>query len=204
MTPEQLAQALEGRRRGLSFQTVAATLKVDESEVRAAVTDALALMPHDMDAEQERALSFSRIDRMLTGVWPKAVKGDPEAIDRVLRLEEQRARLLGEPERVRDGITTAVEETIAALTIEPEDSALVASIRQVARQIDHAVAFGSSLEATKAMYLLPHLWNGLGKLGATPEAREELKKRAGGINGEGNDKRAKLRALRTQAEKARA
>lgn len=204
MTPEQLAQALEARRRGLAFPSIAATLKVDEQIVRDAVADALTDLPVDVDAQQERALSFSRIDRMLNGVWPRAVKGEPEAIDRVLKLEEQRARLLGEPERVRDGITQAVEETIAALDLETEDAALVASIRQVARQIDHAVAFGSSIEATKAMYLLPHLWNGLGKLGATPEAREELKKRAGGTDGKGNDKRATLHALRSAAQKGRA
>lgn len=204
MTPDQIAQALEGRRRGLTFASLAAVLKEDEQAIRDAVAAALAAMPVDVDAEQERALSFSRIDRMLNGVWPRAVSGEPEAIDRVLKLEEARARMLGEPERVRDGITSAVEETIDALSLETEDAALVASVRQLARQIDHAMSYGSSVEATKAMYLLPHLWNGLGKLGATPEAREELKKRAGGTDGKGNDKRAKLHALRTAAEKARA
>lgn len=203
MTPEQIAQALEGRRRGLAFPAIAATLKVDEQAVRDAVAAALAAQPVDLDVEQERALSFSRIDRMMTGVWPRAVKGEPEAIDRVLKLEEMRARLLGEPERVRDGITSAVEETIDALSVEIEDAALIASVRQLAKQIDHAMSYGSSVEATKAMYLLPHLWNGLGKLGATPEAREELKKRAGGTDGKGNDKRATLHALRSAAQKAR-
>jgi len=204
MKPEQVAQALEGRRRGLSIASIAATLKVDEAVVADAVALALAEVPMHTDVEQERALSFSRIDRMMTGVWPRAVKGEPEAIDRVLKLEEQRARLLGEPERIRDGITTAVEETIDALDLLPEDAAIVASIRQVARQIDHAVAYGASVEATKAMYLLPHLWNGLGKLGATPEAREELKKRAGGADGKGNGKRATLDRLRATAQTARA
>ncbi|QPE04123.1 hypothetical protein IT882_13070 [Microbacterium schleiferi] len=199
-----MQQALEGRRRGLSFASIAAAVKAEESEVREAVAEALAEAPADIDLEQERALAFSRLDRMLSGVWPRAVKGEPEAIDRVLRLEDARARLLGEPERVRDGITSAVEETLAAIETEPADAALIATVRQAARQIDHAVAFGTSFEATKAMYLLPHLWNGLEKLGATPAAREELKKRAEEASGDGNNKRATLHALRTAAKTARA
>ncbi|OAZ40940.1 hypothetical protein A9Z40_03085 [Microbacterium arborescens] len=195
--------ALESRRRGLPIRSIAEDLGVDEATVRDAIALALAEVPMHTDAEQERALSFSRIDAMLQGVWLKAIDGEVDAIDRVLKLEDLRARLLGEPDRIRDGITQAVEASIAALELEPADEALTASVRQLARQIDHAVAFGSSIEATKAMYLLPHLWNGLGKLGATPESREELSKRAGGTDGKGNDKRQKLQALRTAAQAAR-
>lgn len=204
MSPLEVAMAIESRRRGLPIRSIAEDLGYDEVTVRDAVALALAEQPFHTDAEHERALSFSRIDAMLQGVWLKAIDGEVDAIDRVLKLEDQRARLLGEPDRIRDGITTAVEETLEAVETQPADSALVASIRQVARQIDHAVAFGSSVEATKAMYLLPHLWNGLAQLGATPQSREELSKRAGGADANSNSKGAKLRALRSAAEKARA
>lgn len=174
MTKEADAQALEGRRRGLPFAAIAAALGCSVEEAEGAVARALAEAPPETDPEAVRLLDLSRLDRMLQGVWPRAIQGEPAAVDRVVRIQEMRQRLLGEPTRVKDAITDAFEATLKALDTAPADATLIAACRQVARQIDHAVAHGTALEATKALYLLPHLMNGLRELGATPAARAAL------------------------------
>lgn len=40
-------------------------------------------------------LQLERLDRMLLAVWPAASRGSYGAVDRVLRIEERRAKLLG-------------------------------------------------------------------------------------------------------------
>jgi hypothetical protein len=52
-------------------------------------------------AESVRDVELRRLDRMLRGLWNKAVQGDPQAIDRVLKIMQRRAKMLGldEPER---------------------------------------------------------------------------------------------------------
>lgn len=42
-----------------------------------------------------RQRSIERIDRMVLSLWSKAIKGDFQAIDRVVKLMEQEAKLLG-------------------------------------------------------------------------------------------------------------
>ena len=45
--------------------------------------------------EDWRAQELARLDRMQVGLWPQVIKGNHGAIDRVLRIMERRARLLG-------------------------------------------------------------------------------------------------------------
>jgi hypothetical protein len=52
-------------------------------------------------AQELRALEALRLDQMQAALWQQATDGDVRAIDRILRIMERRARLLGldEPER---------------------------------------------------------------------------------------------------------
>ena len=52
-------------------------------------------------AETVRDLELQRLDRMLRALWEAAIHGDPQAIDRVLKIMQRRAKMLGldEPER---------------------------------------------------------------------------------------------------------
>lgn len=157
-----------------TYETIAEQLACTVDEAAELVQAAIAASPVAMDQSPARILELERLDALHRAVWAKALRGDVAAVDRVLRIQEARQRMLGEPTRVKDAITDALEATLGELKTEAADGALIASLRQVARQIDHAVANGTSLEATKAMYLLPHLWNGLRELGATPAARAAL------------------------------
>jgi hypothetical protein len=46
-------------------------------------------------AEKVRVLEVERLDRLMNGVWKRATDGDDFAIDRVLKIMDRRARLLG-------------------------------------------------------------------------------------------------------------
>lgn len=46
-------------------------------------------------ADELRTMEVERLDVMLDGLWDKASKGDTWSVDRVLRIMERRASLLG-------------------------------------------------------------------------------------------------------------
>ncbi len=46
-------------------------------------------------ADELRTMEAERLDRMLEGLWQKAISGDTWSVDRVLNIMERRARLLG-------------------------------------------------------------------------------------------------------------
>lgn len=88
-------QALELRKAGASFDAIARQLGyADKSGAYRAVTRALDGVLNEA-AEELRALDAERLDRLLLAVWQPALGGDHKAMDRALRILEQRARLLG-------------------------------------------------------------------------------------------------------------
>lgn len=67
----------------------------------------------------------------------------------------------------------ATDEAIEAMVwLTPADQSAVAMVRTYAWRIDEAARAGDEQEITKALYLGPHLLNGLRELGGTPAARD--------------------------------
>jgi DNA-binding CsgD family transcriptional regulator len=100
----QLEQkCLELRSAGLSFREIARELKVAPATAYKAVARGLAAVNAGCreQAQELRALEALRLDQMQAALWQQATDGDVRAIDRILRIMERRARLLGldEPER---------------------------------------------------------------------------------------------------------
>lgn len=65
---------------------------------RQAVHDAVKRVLRDLpdeSPEQVKALEMSRLDRLQQGLWPLALNGNQGAIDRILRIMERRAKLMG-------------------------------------------------------------------------------------------------------------
>lgn len=191
---ERDARALELRRAGVSLPRIVA--EVGYANAKAAedgLARALEAQGTTFDPAAVRALELDRLDRLQQAVWVKAIKGDSKAIEQAQKLSEARVRLAGIADRGASVLTEAFDQTVAALALEDEDEALIASGRRIAERIDTAAASGDALAETKALYLLPHLMNILRELGATPAARADLKAQA--KNGD-TEKRAKLQALR--------
>lgn len=96
-TVENVAKALELRRAGLGFEAIGVQLGLKKSQAHRLVVAGLAEARAQVSASADdlRSEELSRLDGMLTGLWPRARKGEVAAVDRVLKIGERRAKLLG-------------------------------------------------------------------------------------------------------------
>lgn len=135
------------------------------------------------DPDTSRKLEIQRLDDLYRLVRPMADEGDLNAVRQLVDIGERRLRLIDAPRKRGKGLVAAYERTVRQLRkdglVEDTDDAAVQSGRMIAAQIDYAVVNGTGQEVTKALYLMPHLMNVLGELGATPEARRRIKEAAG-------------------------
>ncbi len=94
---EHERDALSLRIGGARYAAIGDALGMTEAGAAKAVYRALDRIRSEIreSADQYIQLQLERLDKMLLGVWPEAVKGRYGAIDRVLKIEERRARLLG-------------------------------------------------------------------------------------------------------------
>ncbi len=77
------------------------------------------------DAETAREVEADRLDQLQRAIWAKCLKGDTWAIDRALRISDQRCRLLG--------LNMPVRQQIEVIT----ESAVDAAIRTLTEQLDN-------------------------------------------------------------------
>ena len=96
--PEQLdreVKVLELRRAGLTWQRIAEEVGyADHSGAYAAYKRAMKRVLQQ-PAEELRNAELDRLDRLQLAVWQKAMRGESNAINSILRIMERRARLLG-------------------------------------------------------------------------------------------------------------
>ena len=92
---ERQRQALELRKAGVTFEQIAVSVGFRSKQAaHDSVRRALADIPK-LPAMELRTLDAERLDALEFAVWRTALAGDLGAIDRVLRILQQRARLLG-------------------------------------------------------------------------------------------------------------
>ena len=83
------------RQQGFTFEEIAHKLAYKgESGAREAFRRALVRTLQE-PASEVRELELSRLDALMTVAWDKAMSGDLKAIDRVLKIQDRRARYLG-------------------------------------------------------------------------------------------------------------
>ena len=102
---ERQRQALELRKAGVDYRAIAERLGYRSvASAHEAVKTALRRTLQE-PADELREMELSRLDQMLLGLWPKATKGDTWAVDRVLKIMERRASLLGLDARAKRELT---------------------------------------------------------------------------------------------------
>jgi hypothetical protein len=114
-------KALELRRMAWGYQAIADHLGIGLATAHRHVMDALkeARAQISTEADTLKSEDLSRLDAMLSGLWPRASKGEAVAVDRVLKIMERRAKLLGleAPVRIettgKDGAPIEVSSSIS-------------------------------------------------------------------------------------------
>lgn len=94
---ERRAKAVQLRRMGWSYSRIANQLGMTKSSVHKAVTKALTETQQALDVEADtlRAQELERLDELQSHIWIEASKGNLKAVDRILKIIERRAKLLG-------------------------------------------------------------------------------------------------------------
>lgn len=188
-------QALDLHLAGASYARIASVLGISPATAKRAVDAALKVRTKDAgDASAAVRTELARIDSMLVGLWPKAVKGDVDSVEKAIKLGERRARLV-EPRANDHAFRDAFNRSAATSKqlIGGLDDALIESGRTIADRIDDAKATAEGSELTKALYLLPHMLNVLREMLATPASRAA----AGKTGNEGSGGGSTLGRLRS-------
>lgn len=109
---ERQARALALRAAGATFQQIGDQLGITRQSAHEHVTRGIARHVADADtaASELVVLETLRLDTLQSAVWRAAVSGDLRAVDRVLRIMERRARLLG--------LDAATDPTVGSITVE--------------------------------------------------------------------------------------
>ncbi len=117
---ERRQRALEMRRTGASFLQIAKKLEYrNPAEAARDVTKLLTATVRET-SEEVRAVELARLDGLMVTLWPSARRGDLQAVDRVLKIMERRAKLLGLDAAQKHEIVTqdAIEMEIKRLEAE--------------------------------------------------------------------------------------
>jgi hypothetical protein len=99
-------KALSLRRSGYSHAGIGNQLGISKTQAHRLVTNGLDVARAQItaSADELRSEELSRLDGMLAKIYPMAESGDFAAIDRVLKIGERRARLLGLDAPVRTAL----------------------------------------------------------------------------------------------------
>lgn len=87
-------EALEYRLAGWSFRAIGEAMGCSAQRAYVLVEEALKATLND-PAETVRTLELVRLDEMMIGAFDAAKNGDGAAVDRVLKIMDRRAKLLG-------------------------------------------------------------------------------------------------------------
>lgn len=123
---ERRIRAVNLRRAGADYRSIARSLGVSPSTAWRLVDDALRLVLVD-GTERLRQIEGERLDDAQRAIWPAVVSGDLRAVDVLVRLSARRARMFGldleaehEVDReMRDAYREQVETFLAGLAVAP-------------------------------------------------------------------------------------
>lgn len=92
---ERRTKALELHLAGATYEAIAKAVGyASKSGAHKAVQEALKDLGAPPSNSEANETELARLDAMLTGLWPKARRGDVQAIDRVLKISERREQIL--------------------------------------------------------------------------------------------------------------
>jgi DNA-binding CsgD family transcriptional regulator len=96
-TVQNQEKAVELRKRGLTYRAIAQQLGMSAPAVHKAVLKAMRAVrvKQDQDAEIVKTMELENLDRLQLAAWPGAMEGNHLLIDKILKVMERRAKLMG-------------------------------------------------------------------------------------------------------------
>jgi hypothetical protein len=90
-------QTTKLRLAGWSIRDIAGHLKCSVGTIHSDLSEVLLRTQDTTDdaVKKDRALSVARLDKATKGIWPQVESGEVDAVDRLVKLEARRAKLLG-------------------------------------------------------------------------------------------------------------
>lgn len=107
-------EALELRKQGLGYQAIADRLGYKNVSSAYQAVQAILKATLREPADELRRIEAERLDSLMTAVYRRAQDGDEKALDRVLRVMERRARLLGLDQGVPDPVALDLRAALDA------------------------------------------------------------------------------------------
>ena len=94
---ERREKALELRQAGMSYYYIGKQLDVSKATAWKDVQRAIKEIQENYaeTAMNVLTIELKRLDRLLLGLWQDAIKGDKQAVDRVVKIMERKAKYLG-------------------------------------------------------------------------------------------------------------
>ena len=94
---EKEERALDLRRAGASYRDICKALGVSVATAHKLVARGMKrlIARCEEKAEDIKSMELDRLDKLSLAVWPQAMKGHLQAVDRMLKIMDQRAKLLG-------------------------------------------------------------------------------------------------------------
>lgn len=128
---ERRRQALQLRKAGASYEQIADQLGfANRAAARKAVVTELDRVVKE-PAQEVLTMELQRLDQLLVGLWPRAIKGENGAVDRVLKIMERRAKYLGLDAAVKVDLRAVVLEMSAQYGLSPvETERLLADVNK--------------------------------------------------------------------------
>lgn len=114
------AAAVDLLRGGASYETICSSLGYESPTEAKLDTDKLLVQEVQRSREEHRALELSRLNGLIMALWPAGKRGDGQAVDRIIKCIDQRAKILGLYAATRTEIVSidAIEAEMARLTQE--------------------------------------------------------------------------------------
>jgi uncharacterized protein YegP (UPF0339 family) len=106
---EQRTQAMQLRLAGATYEAIAQAVGYSSRQAAYRAIERARLETLREPADALREMELMRLERLQQGVWPAAIKGDHGAVDRVLRIMERRAKLLGLDAPVKQEVEQVTE-----------------------------------------------------------------------------------------------
>lgn len=135
LAQERRKQAFTMRTAGANYQKIGDALGISRQGARKTVEAAMDVLNKEVSdsALHYRTLQLERLEVMHSGLWEKAVEGREFAVDRIVKIMDRQAKLLGLDSPVKFAPTDPTGKASYDPITDPERAAQLEAILQSAR-----------------------------------------------------------------------